>query len=243
MKLSLIAEGSTKWQRFIRRWGVAFLLGDEVLFDTFGDAEVFWRNLKGIGAKCDRIKHVVISHDHWDHTGGLWRFLDKYKDVTVYICPGFGAETKSRLTSLGVRVAEVAAWREIIPGVYLTGEIKGIYAGKEIAEQAVVVRTPKGLAVVTGCAHPGILTIVDEVRKRFNEPIFFVVGGFHLKDATPHTVNDIIRSLKLSGVRQVAPMHCTGALACRQFQAAYDKGFIGFKVGEAVDLEFSVRQI
>ena len=60
MKFTLIAEGSTKWQRFICRWGVSFLIGEDVLFDTFGDPGVFFNNMREFNIDVAKIKHLVF---------------------------------------------------------------------------------------------------------------------------------------------------------------------------------------
>jgi len=208
-----------------------------VLFDTFGDAGVFSRNLREMEIDRDKIRYVIISHDHWDHLAGLWPFLEKHKDVTVYICPGFGLETKKRLASLGVRVVEAGGPLEIKEDIYSTGQIRGVYAGQEIYEQAIVIKTARGVAIITGCAHPGITTIVDEVKNRFGESVFLIAGGFHLKEATQEAIENIARMLKCIGVKKVAPLHCTGAIAQGIFRKMFKIDCIRLRTGCILNLE------
>jgi len=229
MKLTLIAEGSTKWERFIKRWGISFLIGDDILFDTFGDAKVFLSNLARIKIDTSKICHVVISHDHWDHLAGLWPFLEKHKNVTVYVCPGFSQETRNRIASLGVRVVETVGLLEIKKGIYTTGSIKGAYAGQDIEEQAIVVKIKQGLAVITGCAHPGITQIVDKVIKDFGQPVSWVVGGFHLKDVDRKEIESVALRLKEIGVQKVVPLHCTGKIAQSILKNVFGKDYTSLK--------------
>lgn len=184
MKLALIANGSTKRQRLIRRWGVSYLLGEDVLFDTFGDPNVFLGSIARLKIDISKIKHIVISHDHWDHVTGLWSFLAKNKGVTVYICPGFSKEIKKKLVATGATIVEVNTARKIWGGIYTTGPLRGIYDNKEIEEQAIVVKTKQGLVLLTGCAHPGIANIINEVITSSGQPVFWVIGGFHLKNVS-----------------------------------------------------------
>ncbi len=221
MKLTLIAEGSTKWQRFIKRWGISFLIDDDVLFDTFGDAKVFLDNLTRMKIDTTKIRHIVISHDHWDHLAGLWPFLAKHKNVTVYVCPGFSQETKEQIASLGVRIVEVIGLFEIKSGVYIMGPIKGVCGGQDIYEQVIVVKTGQGLAVLTGCAHPRLEVIVDEVKKYFDESVFLIAGGFHLKDTGREEIRHIALRLKAMGVQKVVPLHCTGKIAQSIFRRIF----------------------
>ena len=66
MKIKIIAIGSSKWERFIRRWGVSFLIGEDVLFDAFGDPGVLLNNMRKFNVDPTKIKHIVLSHDDWD---------------------------------------------------------------------------------------------------------------------------------------------------------------------------------
>jgi 7,8-dihydropterin-6-yl-methyl-4-(beta-D-ribofuranosyl)aminobenzene 5'-phosphate synthase len=237
MKLTLIAEGSTKWQRLIRRWGISFLIGDDILFDTFGDVKVFLSNLARTKIDASKICHVVISHDHWDHLAGLWPFLEKHKNVTVYICPGFSQETKDRIASLGVRVVEAFGLMEIKKGIYTTGQIKGACGGEDIYEQAVVVKIERGLAVITGCAHPGITKIIDKVIKDFGQPVSWVIGGFHLKDVDRKEIESIALRLKEIGVQKVVPLHCTGKSAQGILKKLFKEDAIVLSEGKILSLD------
>ena len=236
MKLTLIAEGSTKWQRLMRRWGVSYLIGEDVLFDTFGAAKVFMANLSRMKINTSKIQHIVISHDHWDHLSGLWPFLEKHKSVTVYICPGSGKAIKEKLTATGAEVVEVHAPREIGDGIYTTGLVRGIYNNEAVEEQAIVVKTRQGLVLVTGCAHPGIINILDKVAKDFGQPVFWVMGGMHLKDSTASDIKIVVDELKRVGVERVSPMHCTGIAATGFIKESFGKNCILVQEGSSVDL-------
>ena len=58
--------------------------------------------------------------------------------------------------------------------VYLTGEM-----GFSIKEQSLILNTPEGLIVITGCAHPGIVEIVKKAKAMLNRDIYLAIGGFH----------------------------------------------------------------
>jgi 7,8-dihydropterin-6-yl-methyl-4-(beta-D-ribofuranosyl)aminobenzene 5'-phosphate synthase len=66
------------------------------------------------------------------------------------------------------------------------------------------------LVIRTGCAHPGIDNIIDDVKKMFNEKIYLLIGGLHLKDSNQERIRDVILNLRACGIEKVAPMHCTG---------------------------------
>ena len=118
MQIKIIAVGSNKWEMLIRRWGISYLIGQDLLFDTFGDPYVFLRNAERMNIDLSKIKDIVISHDHWDHISGLWYVINRYKDVNVYICPNFDIKIKERIRSFGVKVVEVRGLLGIKDNIY-----------------------------------------------------------------------------------------------------------------------------
>jgi 7,8-dihydropterin-6-yl-methyl-4-(beta-D-ribofuranosyl)aminobenzene 5'-phosphate synthase len=236
MSIKVIAVGSSKWERFIRRWGVSFLIGEDILFDTFGDPGVFLGNIQKFHIDKDKIKHVVISHDDWDHISGLWYLLNNRKDITVYICPGFNAQIKERIRSFGVKVIEASGFTLIRDSVHSTGELYGESEGRQIYEQSLVIETVHGLSVICGCAHPGIEKIIDTVTRQFNKNIYMVVGGLHLKDSPENEIAKVIKSLRQHGVEKIAPMHCTGKHVEQLMNKAFGEGFIRVRQGDVIEL-------
>lgn len=236
MQIKVIAVGSTKWERFIRRWGVSFLIGEDVLFDTFGDRGVFLNSMRRFHVDASKIKHIILSHDEWDHISGLWYTINKYKNINVYICPNFQLEIKERIRSFGVNVVEVDRLLKIKDGIYTTGQLYGESKGKNVYEQTLIVKSPNGLIIITGCAHPGIINIVDNIKRQFNENIYLVLGGLHLKDNTEGQINSVIAKLILSGISKIAPCHCTGRLATRLINKEYKDNFIQVKQSSSLEV-------
>ena len=70
MKVKVLFDKVAGKKELITGWGVSFLIGDEVLFDTGENGEWLVKNIRELKVDIDKIKAVVISHDHWDHT---WR--------------------------------------------------------------------------------------------------------------------------------------------------------------------------
>jgi len=235
MQIRVIAVGSTKWQRFIRRWGVSFLIGEDVLFDTFGDPGALLRNTRKFKINIAKIKHIVLSHDDWDHISGLWYLLPGRKDITVYICPGFKQKLKERISSFGVKIIEANEAIQIKENIYSTGELSGESKGDTIYEQSVVIKTADGLAVICGCAHPGVVNIIRDVQQVFQAKVFSLIGGFHLKDNKYETNRDIIEELQGFGVRKIAPMHCTGKRATERMRIVFGNGFVLIKEGDVIE--------
>lgn len=74
---------------------------------------------------------------------------------------------------------------EIAKNIFVTGEIPGVYKDEYLPEQALVVKTKKGITVIAGCSYPGIVKILKKVKRQFpQDKLYFVFGGFHLKDTS-----------------------------------------------------------
>jgi 7,8-dihydropterin-6-yl-methyl-4-(beta-D-ribofuranosyl)aminobenzene 5'-phosphate synthase len=226
MDLTLIAQGSTKWERFIRHWGVSYLLDEDVLFDTFGNAGVFWRNIKSMGVDISRIKHIVISHDDWDHIGGLSLLLKKNGDVRIYLCKNSSRELKHLVIRSSGKLIEVDGPLEITENIYSLGQMKADTKHGVVHEQALAVKTGKGIAVITGCAHPGIIEIVKRTAEYFGQIPCAAIGGFHMKDNSSGANENIVSELKSLGVAMVMPSHCTSAAAVKVFRSFFGKNCI-----------------
>jgi len=237
MQIKIIAVGSSKWEMFLCRWGISYLIDQDLLFDTFGDPYVFLRNAESLNIDFSKIRHIVISHDHWDHISGLWYIINRYKDINVYICPNFDTKIKERMRSFGMNVAEVKGLLGIKDNIYSTGEIEGSFRNISISEQALVVNSENGLIVITGCAHPGILTILKEVKKNFpDKEIFCALGGFHLLDKKRKEIELIVSEFKGMGIKKVGPTHCSGKIAEEIFKKQYRENFIPINSKETIEI-------
>jgi 7,8-dihydropterin-6-yl-methyl-4-(beta-D-ribofuranosyl)aminobenzene 5'-phosphate synthase len=235
MKLTLIAEGSTKWQRLIKHWGLSILIDDDILFDTFGKPDYVLGQLSRLSVDINKIKNIVISHDDWDHVTGLWKILERNNSATIYVCPNFSPDIKAKIKWYGARFIEVDRLVEIRNGIYVSGELKGgSRGGVALPEQYLAIKTPKGVVVITGCAHPGIVEIVQHAKEAFHSDIRLLIGGFHLKDNSDRANLDIVSKLKEIGVRQIIPLHCTGNGAKKILIQEYGPDCISIDSGHSI---------
>jgi 7,8-dihydropterin-6-yl-methyl-4-(beta-D-ribofuranosyl)aminobenzene 5'-phosphate synthase len=237
MQIQVVATGSTPQERRNRRWGLSLLIGKSVLFDTFGMSSLFIDNLLKMNVDVSGIRHVVLSHEHWDHVSGLERLAEKNRTATVYICPHTDSSVKAWIHGLGMPVAEVGGWFELESGLFSTGEIKGFWNGQPIWEQFLVIRDKDRLSVLTGCAHTGLFPIMQHVQNRFPEPVALLMGGFHLMNSTEEEISKAIATLRKFGVRQVAPMHCTGEAAVSRLRSAFTGQFLLLEEGSLIDTD------
>ncbi|MBN2830693.1 MAG: MBL fold metallo-hydrolase [Candidatus Omnitrophica bacterium] len=218
-------------------WGVSFLVEGKILFDAGEKGEWLLENMGILGVDINKIERVVISHDHWDHTGGLWQILKERKGIKVYSCPGFSKEFKDKVKESQADLIEAGKLTEISQDIFITGEISGAYHGKYMPEQALVLKTGNGLTIVTGCAHPGILKIVEKVKTKFpGEQVYSVLGGFHLKESDKRAIEIVVEGFKKLGVLKAGPTHCSGEKAEEEFMKKYGINFVKIQVGQEIEV-------
>jgi 7,8-dihydropterin-6-yl-methyl-4-(beta-D-ribofuranosyl)aminobenzene 5'-phosphate synthase len=184
------------------------------------------RNKRALGHDPNEIDIVVISHSHGDHIGGLSGLLHERPGVVVYLPQSFSQGIKQAVTEVGAELVEVLEPVQICAHVSSTGE-----SGDGIKEQALLIETSRGLIVITGCAHPGIVKVIQRAREMTGEQVYLVLGGFHLGGASEATVDGIVDDFQRLGVQRVAPCHCSGETARRLFEQAYGEGFTLVGVG------------
>jgi 7,8-dihydropterin-6-yl-methyl-4-(beta-D-ribofuranosyl)aminobenzene 5'-phosphate synthase len=215
-------------------WGFsAFVTGPEktILFDTGSDGTLLLENMAKLQIDPGGVDLVVLSHIHGDHTGGLTGLLKASPRVQVFLPAAFPAKFKTAVQGHGATVVEIKAPQEVCRNVYTTGLL-----GRRIKEQALIIRTERGLIVLTGCAHPGIARIVKEVRHLHEENILLAIGGFHLEWATRGRVRSIMTAFRSYGIRYVAPTHCSGDKARRLIQEGYGPGYVEAGAGKTITL-------
>ncbi len=237
MEAVIIYDNSACRESVRSGWGFSCLVGRRVLFDAGESAESLFHNIDQLKVDISKIEAVVISHDHWDHTGGLWGLLKKRKGLPVYSCPGFGSSFKKKVRQSGGRLFEAEMYRRVVRDIFVTGEVRGEYRGADIPEQALIVKRGGKIAVIVGCSHPGIVTMIERVKTIFpGAEISLVFGGFHLKDKDPQTVQAIVSSMKELGVERVAPTHCTGDEAKAIFEEGYGENFLSIQAGKIFEI-------
>lgn len=129
--------------------------------------------------------------------------------------------------------------REIAPGLFLTGEIPRVHPEEPLSEvfhldpggntpdplpddQSLFFETPQGTVVLLGCAHAGVIHILEHVQSlTHHRPIHAVIGGMHLGSATPSRMNWVIGHLRRIAPRLLVPMHCTGPGAAAALWTAF----------------------
>lgn len=138
---------------------------------------------------------------------------------------------------------------EIIPGIHVTGEIPRIHEIEDTGgpfyqdsectqkddlpdDQALFIETSKGLIVLLGCGHSGVVNTLEYIhRLSGGKTIYAVIGGMHLLRATTKRLAFTGDTLKRMAVQYLAPNHCTGLDAVCYFKNRFPDTFHESKVG------------
>lgn len=204
-------------------WGFSALIekdGKRVLFDTGCDGGDLMHNMEKLGIDASGIDAVVISHQHRDHTGGLFDLLQRNRKAEVFVLETFSEHFKSEVRARAGRVTEVSRSVEIAKGIHTTGIVQG-----SPDEQALAVKTSKGLAVIVGCSHPGVDRLLEKAVETCGQGrIHAVIGGFH-------GFSDLE---KLKGIDIIGACHCTQKI--EGIKEMYPDQFREIKAGDVIDL-------
>lgn len=150
-----------------------------------------------------------------------------------------------------VKVIEIKDPTPIVPGAHLTGRIERVTDYEKvdpdrwvkrgdsferenfIGEQSVVLNLKKrGLIVLTGCAHAGIVNTIKHVQKITGiRKIHAIMGGFHLTGAKKENIQRTVAEIKAMSPDYIIPMHCTGFEALMAFALEMPDQFILNTVG------------
>ena len=234
LKMTVLYDNYPGTEGTRSEWGFACLIeGTEktILFDTGGDGEAFMHNIKRLNIDLEKVDLIVISHNHWDHIGGLNVVLEKNPKPPVYIPYSFPFDFVRNVESHGGRVIPVKDPVEICENVFLTGQM-----GTQIKEQSLIVNTTQGSVIVTGCSHQGIVNIVEKTREILDQDIYLVFGGFHLMRYSDAQIQDIVQAFRENDVQKCGATHCTGDRQIVLFKEAFGEHYVPIGTGRVITI-------
>jgi 7,8-dihydropterin-6-yl-methyl-4-(beta-D-ribofuranosyl)aminobenzene 5'-phosphate synthase len=214
-------------------WGFScFIQGPEkhILFDTGSNGDILLYNMKTMHLRAEDIDRIVLSHAHFDHTGGLASVLEVNPRVTI-CAPQDTAVSLRRQLSPPTKVLDAADPIKLCDQVMTTGSM-----GRGLQEQALMIDLPPGLVIITGCAHPGVTNIVRRAKEISSRPVHLLIGGFHLMGHSRKQVAEIADELMDVGVQYIAPSHCTGGIAVEYFKQRWGEHFVHSGCGARIVL-------
>ena len=235
-----------------------------ILLDVGQNFETLRHNMALLGLAPERLDALVLSHGHYDHTGGLASLVrasgkplpvvghpDLFRPIlcldpgpqSIGVAPGDQLDAVQRAGGVpmlsvdpvplgpGVCTTGVIPRRSDVETVRLSsftvknGELHTDLLEDDLAV-GVLVRG-RGVVVVTGCSHAGIVNVVHRVLELFpGAPLDGVLGGFHLGAASEERLARTVGALAELRPRWIAPGHCTGFEAQRAFRERFGEAFV-----------------
>lgn len=199
----------------------------------------------GVLHLCDVTRPVVYAHPEI--------FRKRYAGKGGHL-RHIGIEERSAYEEKGVRFVLGDTPREVIAGVYTTG-FEEMVTGFEAVDKGFVYRTPtgyadddvpddlslvldvpRGLFILFGCAHRGIVNIIRQSERHFGKKVFGFMGGTHLGPAGEAQLNHTVEALRGMDLEIVAPLHCTGAVPTARLKAEFDDAFVAANGGVSIEV-------
>ncbi|WP_457569496.1 MBL fold metallo-hydrolase [Desulfurobacterium sp.] len=214
-------------------WGFsAFIEGEtNILFDTGAKPEILEKNAETLSIDLSDIDGIFISHNHWDHTGGLKTVIEKAPHVDIFVPESDAEFFEEELGERGI-VIPVDDPTVIAPGIFSTGMMPTGMRDPAF-EHSLVARTEKGSILVTGCSHPGIEKIAEEAVRLAEGKLFMIIGGFHMYKKENGSIKKTAEKL-LDLTEFVAPCHCTGDNGIEVFKEVFKDRFIDCRAGTEI---------
>lgn len=216
------------------------------LFDT-GQFGTCVDNALTLGCDLRDVNKILLSHGHYDHSGGLETVVKaighpveiighssiydkKYAVTKDHGAKFIGIKTDRTYleSTLNAKFNLQDGFYEVDDGVWLTGEVplsndfevmpaylqvenEGSLCKDQLSDDnSVVIDTERGLVVIFGCAHRGMVNILTYVKKVLGKKIYAIMGGTHLFDAKPEHIGFVKQFLRKESIQLFAPAHCTG---------------------------------
>ena len=281
VKITTLIE-NTSGAPFIRgEWGQSLLVetdANTILFDT-GASDLIIGNAARLRVDLSKIDKIVLSHGHYDHTGGLQAILIKLLELGAkpdgveivahpdIFQPKFVQTKGSSPTDIGIPFAreELEALgarfnlsREPVlldSFTLTTGEVSvstdfekidaslhtqdgNEHVPDPLADDlGIIIKTDRGLIVLLGCAHRGIINTLNHARKQTGiDKIYAVIGGTHLANASKKQIDATITALREMKIEKLGASHCTGMRPIIRLAGEFPDSFFFNNAGTSIVL-------
>ena len=226
-KITCVSENTSSFLKshFLASHGQSLLLEvneKKYLFDTTAIYEGLMYNLESLEVTLNDIQTIILSHNHLDHSGALFKLVDQLTQQQLLLPPdmqqinekGYNPSYRTEIKEISIQklldykyTSIITNGKQIDENVYSTGCLDA-----PDKEQSLVLSIPnKGLVILVGCSHPTIPVIVEYAKKITGiEKVYGIIGGLHYARLLKEDLLKNIHYLKSLNLEFIVPSHCTG---------------------------------
>ena len=273
--ITLIENNPDEHGQLYHEHGLSLLIEADhkrILFDT-GQSGAFVENAVRLKQDLNKLDYVIISHGHYDHSGGFMKLVstvEKLPNLIVgeeFFWPKhkrlengsykFNGNSFTEEYCKEQKISLLKVHEEFFP---LTERImifhhierkndfeqrngkffvkKGIeFIPDDFEDELILgIKTEKGLVVIAGCSHAGIINIIDTIARKAKLPVYAVIGGTHLVEADEKRIQKTVAAMKDRGILLAAVSHCTGEEGICGLRREFGNRFLYNNTGNVIEI-------
>ncbi|MBI9008857.1 MAG: MBL fold metallo-hydrolase [Tenericutes bacterium] len=233
----------------------------QILFDT-GYTNVYLQNAKKLGINLSTINYIVLSHGHYDHTGGV-RYYPAGNSVKQLIIhqdayfPKYAKESYLRFNGVPFvkgsipwinRVSkEIVGYERIAPSFSVLGDIVHKNTNTKFYldgalddfhdEIILILEEENELSLFMGCSHFNVMNGIKKVQEKFPEKrLKNLLAGMHLGSSSISDIEEIANYIEKCNFDKIIPLHCTGDKAIEYFKTRFKDKCFDLKAGDQLEI-------
>ncbi|MEA3547658.1 MAG: MBL fold metallo-hydrolase [Thermodesulfobacteriota bacterium] len=239
--------------------------GHRILFDT-GQSDLLLANAREMSIDLSSIDRIVLSHGHYDHGGGLEALSHIVEPEIIVAHQAalesrYSVVPGSLARQIGITMPEnffdrlqiISKMTELVPGLFFLGVIPRQTSFEDTGgsffldpqgkkpdllpdDSGLLVLTDSGPVLLVGCAHSGIVNMLQYVAQMLSINEFTaVLGGMHLLNAKTERLQKTVDAFRSFQVKQIGPVHCTGERGVCALTSAFQDRIVSCPAGTVLE--------